>query len=565
MGVSMAPQDPYFNVMNLVNQLNPNPDPNQMDAVAKMAQNQPTSPTGASGQIIDNLKRNEVQAVIQDLIEFKRMRDTGKLPAGFKPSPEQMQKFHQEVGPHLTTEEFGSIMKMYSETVSPSGPGSEEGSAPQPQQPQQPAPAQNPLLSQMLRPAAGMLQQPMSAEERSAPSPEGQPEPAPSSPSPDIPPMPGWTELLIAALGSMGHPNPNQGEILSNAMHNRVTSHLKGVELANEAEAKKQALLIAEKNAGKERSQLIKVRNPKGELEQIWLQVGQPLPAGYTPYESEGQPKFVYDENKGLWGLADNEGKITSYLPKGVKPQAEKTTEVRVSAFSNVPAPSFMPPGYIFNRPSGKYVWKGNGPEPGGTYEQQSADWQAVKRATLTSNSPTIKRLSAAGTALFEGTKDKSGKTVIEPTLIKLVRLRNEMPDTFFSAWSNQVKLFNTWDQLIAWNVSDPKFAELKSTAIAAAERMGMIYQGGVGATSDVKLKLAMSLLDPSLGKEAFAAVAEGHGRDLMNTVNSYVTVNPIKAGAGAPFQNAFTLPQNTKTPGALTPQQEADKYLQGK
>jgi hypothetical protein len=210
-----------------------------------------------------------------------------------------------------------------------------------------------------------------------------------------------------------------------------------------------------------------------------------------------------------------------------------------------VAAPN-MPPGWDINRKTGKWEFKGT---PGGeskeTLQGMAESWIAIKKSIQVANDSKARNMQASGSALFEGTKDNTGRVVIPATFDRLVQLRDELPEGVLGTVSDKLKAFNTFDQFVKWQTSDPKMAELKSTIIAAAERMGNIYSGGGSVTSDQKMKLAQELIDPRLGKDAFRALIQGHTKDLMNIVNTYG-----KTWTTTPGQEPRFMPQeNTPVP----------------
>jgi hypothetical protein len=164
----------------------------------------------------------------------------------------------------------------------------------------------------------------------------------------------------------------------------------------------------------------------------------------------------------------------------------------------------------------------------GANRAETEINWKTLEKASQTANNPTFQRMIKAGKILVDGSTDPNTGKKNEAELDKIVRLRNEIPDGVFGAVSDKLRTFNSWDQFINYQISDPKMAELKGTVIANAERLGAIYSGGGTVTSDQKIKLAIELLDVKLGKQGFSRLVNSHKDSIRNTIGEYQTISPV-------------------------------------
>jgi hypothetical protein len=175
-------------------------------------------------------------------------------------------------------------------------------------------------------------------------------------------------------------------------------------------------------------------------------------------------------------------------------------------------------------------------------------NWKTLEKASQTANNPTFQRMIKAGKILIEGSTDPRTGQKNEAELDKIIRLRNDIPDAYFGQVSNNLRMFNSWDQFVNYQISDPKMAELKGTVVANAERLGAIYSGGGTVTSDQKIKIALDLLDVKLGKKGFSQLVNSHKDSIRNTIGEYQNITPV-----APFTGS-TVNQPQAKPAAKKP-----------
>lgn len=261
---------------------------------------------------------------------------------------------------------------------------------------------------------------------------------------------------------------------------------------------------------------------------------------------------------------------------KKLKPHTEKIAEMRATTFGSTATNT---PGVFYDRVNKKYFT--NEPAADGSIQKReltSAEVQQMnlaysrdKKLINTANSPNFKRIVNNGEILVDGVKDPRTGKMSEPELDKIVRLRNEVDDGAFGTLSNKVRQFNSWDQFVKYQVSDPKMAALKSAVIANAERLGAMYSGGGTVTSDKKLQLAQELLDYKLSREAFKSLVDMHKDSIINTVNKYKedagvgTTSPTApAPSGAPKQTMTESEARKRLleEGKVKDKKEQDKWI---
>jgi hypothetical protein len=181
-----------------------------------------------------------------------------------------------------------------------------------------------------------------------------------------------------------------------------------------------------------------------------------------------------------------------------------------------------MPPGYMVDRANGGIVDPDRKTVSGEDAKKIALNYQGNKKEVLTAKSPTFVRMARNAEILIEGVKDQKTGKMTEPELDKLVRLRNQVDDGLLGKLNSDIRAFNSWDQYVKYQVSDPKMAQLKSAVIANAERIGNMYSGGGTVTSDKKIELAKELLDQKLGKPGFKALIDMHKDSMRSTMLKY-------------------------------------------
>lgn len=80
----------------------------------------------------DRLKNAQVEALFQELLQFKNAKDSGKIPKDYAPSQEILQQLHKEVAPNLSDQEFAKVAETFKVGI---GGNNTPQSAPDAQQP----------------------------------------------------------------------------------------------------------------------------------------------------------------------------------------------------------------------------------------------------------------------------------------------------------------------------------------------------------------------------------------------------------------------------------------------
>jgi hypothetical protein len=250
----------------------------------------------------------------------------------------------------------------------------------------------------------------------------------------------------------------------------------------------------------------------------------------------------LYPQYRGRVGTEDYAKAFLAYK--------NSASSARAEVFGKIPTNI---PGIYFNRTDGTY----NTTNDDGTKRTLSTDEvkqlklqvAGEQKAVQTANSPTFQRMIKNAQLLTEPTIDPVTGKQGESEIDKLIRLRNDLPDSTFSSMNNKFRAFNSWDQFFAYQFSNEKMAKLKSAIIANVERLGAVYAGGGTVTSDKKMELAASLLDAALAKPAFAALLNMHKESIRNTAARYSQIEPLTFGGQmrSPQQQSGSLPQGFK------------------
>ena len=164
-------------------------------------------------------------------------------------------------------------------------------------------------------------------------------------------------------------------------------------------------------------------------------------------------------------------------------------------------------------------------------------EYEARLHALNAANNPTFVRMRTNANILANPPIDKkTGKPTGQSELDKIVAARNAIEPGIFGTISQSLRSFNSWDQFLAYQVSNPVMAKFKALLIANIERLGSVYQGGGTVTSDFKMQLAREFLDPALSKPAFSELVETHRESISRTLADYS--NSIVGGLqGVPLQ----------------------------
>jgi hypothetical protein len=237
-----------------------------------------------------------------------------------------------------------------------------------------------------------------------------------------------------------------------------------------------------------------------------------------TKKESSEQRQFESEK-----GWSHDQAGTPAYQTAMTKYRDEKALSASGRYTKFVPD---MPPGYTAR---GGKVYSPDGKEvtSPSALKRISMDWLGIKKQLATVNGPAFQRLTRNGAILLEGARDPQTGKHTESELDKIIRLRNAVPDGAFGQFANNVRAFNSWDQFVAYQTSDPRVTALKSSVIANAERLGSMYAGGGTVTSDKKLQLAQDLLDYKLGRPGFKSLVDMHKDSIRSTTLKFSEINP--------------------------------------
>lgn len=114
---------------------------------------------------------------------------------------------------------------------------------------------------------------------------------------------------------------------------------------------------------------------------------------------------------------------------------------------------------------------------------------------------------------------------------------QKEFTDMNNAEKGSDIQKWNAFKIWIGNQSSDPRFSKLKTQALVTAERLATVYQGGVGSTTDAKMKIALDLMDTSQGSEAFEGILSVHDagmNEYRNEVSSTEAVVPLTGTSGA-------------------------------
>lgn len=150
------------------------------------------------------LKEEETRALFMELLEYKKLKDTNKIPMGFQVPVEVMEGLHKNVAPHLSQEEFSEVANVFKGVFGNNNQGQEK---PETARPSKPTDFSN------------------------------------------------MGDMVIAALGAMGRNNPeNYGEQLRSAVESKQKQGMLAYENQKELEAKTASAeaTLAEKKEARE-------------------------------------------------------------------------------------------------------------------------------------------------------------------------------------------------------------------------------------------------------------------------------------------------------------------------
>lgn len=150
----------------------------------------------------------------------------------------------------------------------------------------------------------------------------------------------------------------------------------------------------------------------------------KPIPAIEKPLPTNPFTTFYKGEKEKNPNITDSE------ISAKWEAQQAKLLQARVPVYQA--APAGLPPGYVFNRRTGGYQWKGEGPAPGMDLGTEAATYQADKKAlaTLTQREQLIDSFTNridANTKLFMRMRQKYGPNYNRLANIPINKLQGVM------------------------------------------------------------------------------------------------------------------------------------------